>query len=70
MEIIRDLIVQGVGIGLADEKMLVSERKGGKVMELFEGSLAPKASIYLVFPNKKMTKRVAKLVDHIFAVAD
>lgn len=70
MAMIRDLIVQGVGIGLVDEKMLASEIKGRKVFELFEGSIAPKASIYLVFPNKKIPKRVVKLVDHIFEVAD
>jgi DNA-binding transcriptional LysR family regulator len=70
MAIIRDLIVQGVGVGLADEKMLSAEMKSGKVLALFENSSAPKASIYVVFPNKKIPKRVAKLVDHIFAFAD
>jgi DNA-binding transcriptional LysR family regulator len=68
MAVIRELILQGVGIGLADEKMLSAEKKSGKVHELFEGAPAPKASIYLVFPNKKPPKRVAKLVEHISAV--
>jgi DNA-binding transcriptional LysR family regulator len=67
MAVIRDLIIQGVGIGLADEKMLSAEKKSGKVVELFEGAPAPKASIYVVFPNKKIPRRVAKLVDHIVA---
>jgi DNA-binding transcriptional LysR family regulator len=67
MTIIRDLTLQGVGIGLVDEKMLSTEKKSGKVLELFEGAPAPKASIYAVFPNKKLPKRVAKLMDHIFA---
>jgi DNA-binding transcriptional LysR family regulator len=67
MAVIRDLIVQGVGIGLVDEKMMSAEKKSGKVLELFEGTPTPKGSIYIVFPHKKMPKRVAKLVDYIFA---
>ena len=65
MSVVKQLTLRGAGIGLISEIVVKSEKKDGTLIQILPGLILPKVPIYLLFPQRKMPKRISILAQKI-----
>jgi len=65
MSVLKQLTMEGAGIGLLSEMVVRTEKKKGELVQVLPNLVLPKVPIYLVFPQKKMPKRVSVFAQEI-----
>lgn len=65
MSFVKQLTIESAAIGYFAEEFIQTEKKAGSLVRLFPEKTLPKSPIYLVFTNKKLSKRVSLLVQEI-----
>ncbi len=66
MSVLKQLTLEGAGIGLLSEMVVRTEKKKGDLVQVLPNLVLPKVPIYLVFPQKKMPKRISVFAQEIF----
>ena len=70
MSFVKQLTIEGAAIGYLAEEYIRSEIKEKSLVRLFPEKNLLKSPIYLVFTNKKLSKRVSLLVQEIIKYRD
>ena len=66
MSVVKQLTLKGAGIGLLSDIVVKEEKKAGSLIQILPSLVLPKVPIYLLFPQKKMPKRIAVFTQKIF----
>lgn len=66
MSVVKQLTLKGAGIGLLSDMVVKEEKKVGSLIQILPSLVLPKVPIYLLFPQKKMPKRIAVFAQKIF----
>jgi DNA-binding transcriptional LysR family regulator len=66
MSVVKQLTLKGAGIGLLSDIVVKEEKKAGSLIQILPSLVLPKVPIYLLFPQKKMPKRIAVFAQKIF----
>ncbi len=66
MSVVKQLTLNGAGIGLLPEELVRKEKREGKLLQILNHVQIPNVPIFLVFPDKNLPKRVEALVKNIF----
>ena len=66
MSVVKQLTLKGAGIGLLSDIVVKDEKKAGSLIQILPSLVLPKVPIYLLFPQKKMPKRIAVFSQKIF----
>ena len=66
MSVVKQLTLKGAGIGLLSDMVVKEEKKEGSLIQILTSLVLPKVPIYLLFPQKKMPKRIAVFAQKIF----
>lgn len=65
MSLVKQLTLQCAGIGVLGEKMAHIEKKEGHLVQVLTQISLPKVPIYLLFPQRKMPKRISTFAQEI-----
>ena len=65
MSVVKELASRGAGIGLLSENVVKTEKNEGLLVPVLTNLLLHKVPIYLVFPQKKIPKRISAFVQEI-----
>lgn len=65
MTLIKQLTLNGAGIGLMPEKLALAEIKAGTLIHVLPSLKLPKTPIFLLYPNKNMPKRISMFIQAI-----
>jgi DNA-binding transcriptional LysR family regulator len=65
MSLVKQLTLRGAGIGVFGEKMARDEKREGSLIQVLPNFNLPKVPIYLLFPHKKMPKRISAFAQEI-----
>jgi len=65
MSVLKQLTLEGAGIGLISEMAVRTEKKKGELIQLLPNVILPKVPVHLVFPQKKMPRRISAFVQEI-----
>lgn len=65
MSLVKQLTLKGAGIGLLSEKLVAAERKAGSLIHILPSFKLPKTPIFLLYPSKKMPKRISIFIQEI-----
>lgn len=66
MSVVKQLTLKGAGIGLLSDIVVKEEKKEGSLIQILPSLVLPKVPIYLLFPQKKMPKRISVFAQKIF----
>jgi DNA-binding transcriptional LysR family regulator len=66
MSVVKQLTLSGAGIGLISDIIGKEEKKDGTLIQVLPNLILPKVPIYLLFPQKKMPKRISVFSQKIF----
>jgi LysR family transcriptional regulator for bpeEF and oprC len=66
MSVVKQLTLKGAGIGLLSDIVVKEEKKEGSLIQILPGLILPKVPIYLLFPQKKMPKRISVFAQKVF----
>lgn len=65
MSVVKELTLNGTGIGLLSEVVIKAEKKVGSLVQVLSSHVLTKVPIYLVLPQKKMSKRISVFIQEI-----
>ena len=65
MSFVKQLTIESAAIGFLSEEFVFTDKKSSSLVKIFPEKSFPKTPIYLVFTNKKLSKRVSLLVKEI-----
>jgi LysR family transcriptional regulator for bpeEF and oprC len=66
MSVVKEITLKGAAIGLLSEAVIRAEKKQSHFIQVLPQYQLPKVPIYLLFPQKKLPKRITVLVENIF----
>jgi DNA-binding transcriptional LysR family regulator len=65
MSLIKHLTLMDAGIGLLSEAVVKSEKREGSLIQVLPHVMLPKVPIHLIFPHKKIPKRISAFAKEI-----
>ena len=66
MSVVKEITLKGAAIGLLSEAVIKAEKKQSNFIQVLPQCQLPKVPIYLLFPQKKLPKRITVFVENIF----